>query len=528
MCYTVLVVDDETEQRHAIVERVKWKEAGFRVVGDAENGIEALDMVETLEPDLILTDIRMPLMTGLELAEQVHQMRPATQMVFLSGYDNFEYAQEAIRYNTIGYLLKPISSAELSRELFHFKERMDQRFEELRGPSPKEAADSRLERAEFLLPLLLGNSEEAPDEDRLHHRAEALHLVEPGQHPHYGVLVSKYKNAAGEQCTNESHIGFVDAVIGKYVKTESFFVNGRIVTLVITDSDHFVEQMQLPLRELVQNAQRILGQRCTVGASRGVDRLCHCGNACFQAITARRYTSDGAGNIRFIEDQEHGNGCQFEFVEKSVYTLEQLLKVGSEEKIVQFLDDLYAENSRESNDYLAIQVLATAHRSVGAVSDQAALAELITQNPIFLKASSFDYESEIRTDLTKLCLSARDIISRYQKRDTEVLCDKVVHIIDTEYGNENLSLTDVSSRLNVSPNYLSSLIKKTKKKNFVALVTERRMKAAYDLLLCTTMKIMEIAEKCGYSDQHYFSYCFKKYYGESPNRIREQHKEGDR
>lgn len=72
----------------------------------------------------------------------------------------------------------------------------------------------------------------------------------------------------------------------------------------------------------------------------------------------------------------------------------------------------------------------------------------------------------------------------------------------------------------VSPNYLSALIKKTKKKNFVALVTERRMKAAYDMLVFSTMKILEIAEKCGYSDQHYFSYCFKKFYGESPNKIR--------
>ena len=127
----------------------------------------------------------------------------------------------------------------------------------------------------------------------------------------------------------------------------------------------------------------------------------------------------------------------------------------------------------------------------------------------------------MRSDLTNLCFNAMDIISKSRKRDTEILCDKVLQIIDEEYGKDDLSLTGVSTRLAVSPNYLSALIKKTKKKNFVALVTERRMKAAYDMLTCTSMKIHEISEKCGYNDQHYFSYCFKKFYGRSPNKIRE-------
>lgn len=106
--YTVLVVDDEQDQRQAIIERVRWADAGFEVVGEAENGVEALDLIEALEPDLILTDIRMPMISGLELARRVREVRPATQIVILSGYDSFEYAREAIDYNIISYLLKPI------------------------------------------------------------------------------------------------------------------------------------------------------------------------------------------------------------------------------------------------------------------------------------------------------------------------------------------------------------------------------------------------------------------------------------
>ena len=111
MHYTVLVVDDEQDQRQAIIERVRWADAGFEVVGEAENGVEALDLIEALEPDLILTDIRMPMISGLELARRVREVRPATQIVILSGYDSFEYAREAIDYNIISCRRRCLTSA---------------------------------------------------------------------------------------------------------------------------------------------------------------------------------------------------------------------------------------------------------------------------------------------------------------------------------------------------------------------------------------------------------------------------------
>ena len=115
MKYTVLVVDDEEELRQAVIERVRWGEAGFEVVGEAENGVEALDLIDELEPDLILTDIRMPMISGLELARRVREMRPATQIVILSGYDSFEYARTAIDYNIISYLLSPFRPTKCPR-----------------------------------------------------------------------------------------------------------------------------------------------------------------------------------------------------------------------------------------------------------------------------------------------------------------------------------------------------------------------------------------------------------------------------
>lgn len=523
--YTALIVDDEEELRHAIIESVDWHSAGFEVVGDAGNGVDALELAEKLEPDLILTDIKMPMMTGLELARQVRELRPATQVVILSGYDDFQYAQTAIQYNIIGYLLKPISAKELSAELEKIKLRMDKYFERITGSERDRRTQRRCEISEFLLPILLGNGEDSPGDDLLFGRAMSLGICSPGKHWSFAVMAVKFKNRDRITCTGSEHIDFVNNILHGYLGAESFLVNGRIITLVCSDSPDLGETLRLPSRELVQSAGRMLSQTCTIGISRPFDKLSNCASAYFEAITARRYTADGAGPIRFISDSEQGSAGEFENVEKSVYKLEQLLKVGTNEELSGFLDALCEENARGLN-YLVIQILATVYRTVSSVSDSEALSELMSGNPVCNRAALYDSEPNVKSDITRLCLSARSIISRSQKENTELLCDKVLRIIDTEYPNESLSLTDISERLYVSPNYLSSLIKKFKKENFTTLLNERRMKAAADMLICTQMKILEIAGRCGYSDQHYFSYCFKKYYGVTPMKMRESKKAG--
>ena len=129
--YTVIVADDEPELRRSLVERTPWAECGFTVVGEAENGMEALELVEKLEPDLLLTDIRMPFLSGIALARAVREIRPAMHIAFLSGYDDFTYAQQAIQYNIISYMLKPITLEELKKDLCVIREKISLRYQEI-------------------------------------------------------------------------------------------------------------------------------------------------------------------------------------------------------------------------------------------------------------------------------------------------------------------------------------------------------------------------------------------------------------
>ena len=130
--YTVVVADDEPGLLEAVCSMIRWEEIGFRLVGSAGNGLDALQLVEQLQPDLLLTDIQMPFISGTELAKSAREIQPLISIAFLSGYDDFEYAQRAIENRVISYLLKPISMAELTNALKDIHVKMEQRFLELR------------------------------------------------------------------------------------------------------------------------------------------------------------------------------------------------------------------------------------------------------------------------------------------------------------------------------------------------------------------------------------------------------------
>ena len=156
--YTVVVADDEGELREAVCTMTPWEALGFHLVGSASNGLDALELVERLEPDLLLTDIRMPFISGIELARQVREIRPAMHIAFLSGYDDFEYAKQAIQYNIISYMLKPLTMDGLAAELKAIHEKIDQRYASLRRSDDKQA-----DQAAFLIPLVLEHYDGAPE-----------------------------------------------------------------------------------------------------------------------------------------------------------------------------------------------------------------------------------------------------------------------------------------------------------------------------------------------------------------------------
>ena len=124
--YRILLVDDEEEVRKGILRKMDWEKLGFQVAGDAENGEEALEKIEQLKPDVVMTDIRMPYMDGLTLTSRIRQKYPSMKVLIFSGYDDFEYAQQAIKLNVTEYILKPVNVEELTEILNRVRENLDE------------------------------------------------------------------------------------------------------------------------------------------------------------------------------------------------------------------------------------------------------------------------------------------------------------------------------------------------------------------------------------------------------------------
>lgn len=260
---TVIVADDETELREAVCSVIPWKEIGFRLVGSAGNGLDALQLVEQLQPDLLLTDIRMPYISGVSLAQQVRELRPLTQIAFLSGYDDFAYAQKAIEYNVISYLLKPISMRELTEALAEIRGKIRRKFARLLPQKPEKSGWR-----ELLLPLLLdGFAEEAQQDDpALLASLVGAGILAAGQERYSLTVLAIRLEQDGKNRTTPDMAYTVDMLLGKLCRSRSVYSGGRLLTLLIAEEEP--RGLELAIDELRQSFARVLELRAWASVTR--------------------------------------------------------------------------------------------------------------------------------------------------------------------------------------------------------------------------------------------------------------------
>lgn len=529
--YTVIVADDEEEIRRSLIRKVDWESIGFRVVGEAENGVEAMELVEKLEPDLLLTDVRMPFISGIELARKVREIRPTVQIAFLSGFDDFSYAQQAIQYNIISYLLKPISSAELTKELYTIKEKIDQKFQKF---ASRDKIQEKMEKSEFLMPLMLdGFQRDMSEEAEKELIADAMSCgVIKTDNPEilkYAVIVTSITDGDGKRRTSRASVNAVESILNKYVKSASIYIRGKVVSLLMATHMGFDKYLHILVEDIVQSVNRIMNLNCSVGVSRIADHLSHCHECYLEAMNALSYSGKSDSHVYFIADEERTEEFDQEKVQKAVSEIENLLRGGSEEEVRAYLEEFFADIdsgkvSATAANFILLQVASVVFQVAYAVAGNDAIQELQQHFPLYNISVLGNGRDALRSYID-ICLAARQLIADQRKKSSAVLCDRAIQIINERYMDQDLSLVSVSNQIAVSPNYLSALIKKSTGSTFTDLLTKKRIETAKELLLCTSLKIREISKKCGYNDQHYFSYCFKKYTGISPNNCRRLNEE---
>ena len=528
--YTIVVADDEDELREALCRMIPFEELGFRLVGSAGNGLDALELVETLEPDLLLTDIRMPFISGIELARQVREIRPSMHIAFLSGYDDFEYAKQAIQYNIISYMLKPISREGLVKELTVIREKMDAQFQAFR-----EESQSLASRSGFLMTLLLDDYPEGVvSEEQLHRQAVENGLLEDAaDRPLYVAASICLTDEGGENRTTASMVRSMGTIARKYFRRAGFYSSGKVVFILMGNESDFEEYLHILANEWVQLSERVLHVYCRVGISRTTSRLTHLHRAYRELMENISFSTPEQSQTMFLTDSKPMSARHADSLNERVSSLENALRRGDREQLCREVEQLVelADSEAQNKNWInmaVLQLVSGIHRILYTAGGGEAITAFESRSQF--DGMNFHYHSaaELKSILQEFCLCALDTLVGMQKKGGDRLCRQALEAIDQHYQDEDLSLVSLSGMLNVSPNHLSACIKKNTGESFINVLIGRRMTAAKELLLTTPMKIMEVAQQCGYSDQHYFSYCFKKYCGMTPNMLRNQAKEREK
>ena len=335
------------------------------------------------------------------------------------------------------------------------------------------------------------------------------------------------EDESGKNITNRSLVNAVDMILKKYVRYASCYLQGRIISVVAATHNGLNKYLHILVEEIVQSVERILKQRCQIGVSRIISELCDCREGYLESMNAISYSDSGESRVYFISDEEKNDAFSQEQIQGIVDTIESLLRGGTSKDLEEYIQSLekslkIGKNSLMLISLLISQIVAAVYRVVYAVAGDSGIQKIQDDFPLE-ELQNFDRVTESFMKVSKMCHEAKNLILTQRKRSSEVICEKAVEIIESRYTEQELSVVIISEEIGVSPNYLSALIKKATGRTVVELLTEKRIHKAKELLCTTSMKIKEITEACGYKDQYYFSHCFKKIMGVSPNVCRREY-----
>ena len=538
----VFLVEDEMVIRRGIKNSIDWEKEGYIFCGEASDGELAYPMIIKEKPDILITDIRMPFMDGLELCKLVKKELPKIKILILSGYDEFDYAKEAIRLGVTEYLLKPISSGKLLEALNGVSESIRREKEDkdlVRKYMEEMRENTEHEKQKFFEQMIAGNLSMA---DALETGKKYEMNLSAGM---YNLLLFRF--TLGEENRKSGELlGEAEYAIEKLTeRLEYVFEFQRGVEgwafLLMADNE---EQMSERVKELSKDLEEIMKNYSTIayfgGIGQPVARLRELEESFREAerALAARFTMElnriisvedirMAQNVDTLDDIEI---TSFGEIEKTRTMLEKFLNNGAEDEIDEFVD-VYINELPEENlksvlmrQYIImdayIVMMSFCEKIEGIEGEMQAQSEEL-KNSMKTIQTLEEIKNYIRMLLKKI-IGVRDTISGRRYSDIiEIAKDQ----IRKTYMSDEISLNTIAAEVGMSPSYFSSIFSKEMGKTFVEYLTEIRMDRAKELLMCSSMKTSEIGYEVGYKDPHYFSYIFKKTQNCTPKEFRARGKE---
>lgn len=510
----IVLVDDEILIRESIRESIDWNKEGFLYAGDAPDGELALPLIEEQAPDILITDIKMPFMDGLELTSVVRQRFPDTKIIVLSGYDDFHYAQAALRLGVEDYCLKPVSAAELIQMLHAVSAKID---EEHRLKQKNSYTPDKLY-ADLCGGLIsTGVAIEA-----------AAHLDLQLIAPYYATIILSFAPTSIKDDNEIAHSQIQSAdlllanILIEYPEL-NYFRRSRTETVIILKDSH-PDQISAKIDVLI----RVLEQKNT---HFDLQLSVSCGGV-HERLQGIHLSFQEAEDDRMIKKLSRQN--KEALIEASIdhppnsilldrNRLIDFLKLGNPQEapgfIYQFADGLHKISWNSMYAYYLINdiTLELVHMAKLTFRSDGNQAELIQKlqkkiRNIANTEECLDYFLEL---FERLWVWRSEGSDKYGE-----LIEKVKHYIRENYHNDQLSLQEISKQIGVSASHLSKVFSQETGQTMTEYLTATRIGRAKEMLKTTRCKTFEIAFQVGYNDQHYFSNLFKKVTGMTPMEYR--------
>ena len=530
--YSVLLVDDEEDVIQIIMKKLDWESMGLQIIGHAGNGVEALEMAEEMQPDIVMTDIKMPYMDGLTLCRKLKELSRTIRVIIFSGFDEFEYAKEAIKRDAAEYLLKPVNAGEL-REVFE-RIRTDLDWER----DEKRNTDKLREYYLESLPVLQESFYMALLEGRVVAGQIGKYVNDYRVHlsaPYYVVTVLHISMQSLPEEEREDPFLLAMAV-KKYAEEQVderwdsrfvIYLGDIIMISQLQDRDSLIKYTD-EMDRLCRMARKVCNARVTAGVGYlcdSLEQLPFSYQGAKQAVSYRvLYGNTRSINIAEVEPGESRELQRKESYAELIQKIIKKIRVGEEDRlrnaIHAFINWLTVTHLSMQNYRIVMMELAAELVRFAAGHELNIETGSAEGTDVYHQILQAESTEALEQWLQKLCIDLQKKVLDERQDSTKSFVQKAEKYVKMHYADQELSVEVICGKLNVSAAYFSTIFKKETGKTFVRYLTDYRMDQALSLLMTGNDKTYMIAEKVGYSDANYFSYVFKKQFGMSPSRYR--------
>jgi two-component system, response regulator YesN len=498
----VIIVDDEQIIRQGIKTFVPWEKLKCTMVGEAANGLEALQLMEEVNADIIISDIRMPLMDGLDLSRELRLKYPECKIILLTGYEDFEYAKKALQYQVEDYLLKPVGDDELTRVIKKTVEKLEaESIEQKKNIQLKsvviENKDSIFKH--YIEDLITGRI----SDDQILPQIEDLHitLVEDGL---YQLIIIFPDQNLSDLIIPESSYDIPCQIDGQ---------EGRLILYYCDPmEDLFFKNLNL------KKISAAVGSK-VVGVKNFQQSLLEAESACkyryFLTSPTLIYHSDkDLVKTRFLRTLPPP--MKYENVERKVIEMFHSLHPEMNDLLSRLLHSCLLDgNQQEVYIRYCRRIYNLARKEV----ERKGIKISLNKNDPFESVNNYDQWKTIQHKTERIYLELEKIVLKSSENQFSLITSQTISYIEKHF-KEDISLSHIAEILSVSESHISRIFKKETGINFVPWVNRFRVEYSLDLLASGEYKLYDIADLSGFSDYKYYTRQFKRFMGISPTEFR--------